>query len=151
MWKQFTSNWGLILIAILGVGVWANIYQSYKAPAPCNDSNTVVGASPSPSPTYAHTDYYQIKAPSPSPEGQTAEDRLRIWRQEQQSQPTPSPSPTLDVLELYKREHRSPVTGEVIGKQGSGATAVCRDGSYSYAINHRGACSHHNGVAQWLR
>ena len=31
-----------------------------------------------------------------------------------------------------------------------GATARCRDGSYSFSRNHRGTCSHHGGVAQWL-
>jgi hypothetical protein len=183
MWRKLYSNSGLILIAVLGIGVWVTAYQSTKVQAP---SNTVVGSSPSPSGNDvrelgrrvkrkfpgayddlddadlgrrvkakypgAYDDFVDtIPAPSPSPEGQTAEDRLRIWRQEQQSQPTPSLSPTLDVLELYKRENRSPVTGEVIGRQGSGATAVCRDGSYSYASNHRGACSHHGGVREWLR
>ena len=33
----------------------------------------------------------------------------------------------------------------------SGPTAKCVDGSYSYAANHRGACSHHGGVAEWYR
>jgi len=32
-----------------------------------------------------------------------------------------------------------------------GATAQCRDGSYSFSQNHRGTCSHHGGVAVWLR
>jgi len=31
-----------------------------------------------------------------------------------------------------------------------GATAQCRDGSYSFSQGHRGACSHHGGVAKWL-
>ncbi|MBV9110006.1 MAG: DUF3761 domain-containing protein [Gemmatimonadetes bacterium] len=31
-----------------------------------------------------------------------------------------------------------------------GATAICRDGSYSYSLHHRGTCSHHGGVEQWL-
>jgi hypothetical protein len=31
-----------------------------------------------------------------------------------------------------------------------GATAQCRDGSYSYSQHHSGTCSHHGGVAQWL-
>jgi len=31
-----------------------------------------------------------------------------------------------------------------------GATAVCRDGTYSYSQNRRGTCSGHGGVAQWL-
>lgn len=32
----------------------------------------------------------------------------------------------------------------------AGATAKCRDGTYSYSQNRRGTCSHHGGVAQWL-
>jgi hypothetical protein len=33
----------------------------------------------------------------------------------------------------------------------AGATAQCRDGSYSFSQNHRGTCSHHGGVAKWLK
>ncbi len=29
----------------------------------------------------------------------------------------------------------------------NGATARCNDGTYSYAVHHQGACSHHGGVA----
>jgi hypothetical protein len=32
----------------------------------------------------------------------------------------------------------------------SGASAVCRDGSYSFSMHHQGTCSHHGGVARWL-
>jgi hypothetical protein len=31
-----------------------------------------------------------------------------------------------------------------------GATALCRDGTYSFSQTHSGTCSHHGGVAQWL-
>jgi hypothetical protein len=31
-----------------------------------------------------------------------------------------------------------------------GATAQCRDGTYSFSQSHRGTCSHHGGVAKWL-
>lgn len=31
-----------------------------------------------------------------------------------------------------------------------GATAECRDGSYSFSQSRRGTCSHHGGVANWL-
>ena len=31
-----------------------------------------------------------------------------------------------------------------------GATAHCRDGSWSFSENHRGTCSHHGGVGSWL-
>lgn len=32
----------------------------------------------------------------------------------------------------------------------SGATAQCRDGSYSFSQHRQGTCSHHGGVARWL-
>jgi Protein of unknown function (DUF3761) len=31
-----------------------------------------------------------------------------------------------------------------------GATALCKDGTYSHTKTHQGACSHHGGVAKWL-
>jgi hypothetical protein len=31
-----------------------------------------------------------------------------------------------------------------------GATALCRDGTYSFSEHHSGTCSHHGGVADWL-
>ncbi|WP_373034576.1 DUF3761 domain-containing protein [Streptomyces sp. NRRL B-2790] len=34
---------------------------------------------------------------------------------------------------------------------GNGATALCNDGTYSYAAHHQGACSHHGGVAIFYR
>jgi len=32
----------------------------------------------------------------------------------------------------------------------SGASAICRDGTYSFSKSRSGTCSHHGGVAQWL-
>jgi hypothetical protein len=31
-----------------------------------------------------------------------------------------------------------------------GATAQCRDNSYSFSQHRRGTCSHHGGVRKWL-
>lgn len=33
----------------------------------------------------------------------------------------------------------------------AGASAQCNDGTYSYSQHRRGTCSHHHGVAVWLR
>lgn len=33
--------------------------------------------------------------------------------------------------------------------ESSGNTGVCRDGSFTSAVNHQGACSHHGGVDHW--
>ena len=32
----------------------------------------------------------------------------------------------------------------------AGASAHCRDGTYSFSEHRQGTCSHHGGVAQWL-
>jgi Protein of unknown function (DUF3761) len=32
----------------------------------------------------------------------------------------------------------------------NGATARCRDGSYSYSEHASGTCSHHGGVSRWI-
>ncbi len=33
----------------------------------------------------------------------------------------------------------------------AGATAQCRDGTFSFSQSRRGTCSHHGGVARWLQ
>ena len=32
----------------------------------------------------------------------------------------------------------------------TGASAKCRDGTYSFSQHRRGTCSHHGGVSTWL-
>lgn len=36
-------------------------------------------------------------------------------------------------------------------KDAAGATAQCKDGTYSHAASHSGACSKHGGVAKFLK
>jgi hypothetical protein len=36
------------------------------------------------------------------------------------------------------------------GSPPPGATARCRDGTFSFSRHHSGTCSHHGGVARWL-
>jgi hypothetical protein len=45
------------------------------------------------------------------------------------------------------------VSGHCVHKPAStpvGATAKCRDGTYSYSEHASGTCSHHSGVARWI-
>lgn len=39
---------------------------------------------------------------------------------------------------------------ENCGSKPQGATAQCRDGTYSFSKHRQGTCSHHGGVAKWL-
>ena len=36
------------------------------------------------------------------------------------------------------------------GAAPAGASAQCRDGSWSFSLHHRGTCSRHGGVARWM-
>jgi hypothetical protein len=46
--------------------------------------------------------------------------------------------------------HREPMSQTPRTVVPSGASARCRDGSYSYSVSRRGTCSHHGGVSEWL-
>jgi hypothetical protein len=46
------------------------------------------------------------------------------------------------------------VSGHCVHRPASspaGATARCYDGTYSYSEHASGTCSHHGGVARWIR
>jgi hypothetical protein len=54
--------------------------------------------------------------------------------------PAPKPAPKVAPRANASTENNNP----------NGATAQCKDGSYSHAAHHAGACGHHGGVAKWL-
>ena len=59
---------------------------------------------------------------------------------------------------LIEQGHYRNVDGAVVhspahtdsGAAPAGASAQCRDGSWSFSLHHRGTCSHHGGVARWI-
>ena len=81
-----------------------------------------------------------------------------------QAQPKPAPSPTPNASAPattsgpcaadYYRNVNGVCVHRPVKTQGSavpaGATAQCRDGSYSFSQHRRGTCSLHGGVARWL-
>jgi hypothetical protein len=81
-----------------------------------------------------------------------------------QAQPKPTPSATPQATAPattpgpcsadYYRNSDGVCVHRPVNAQGSavpqGATAQCRDGSYSFSQHRRGTCSHHGGVAKWL-
>jgi hypothetical protein len=109
------------------------------APAPTPQSTPVVLAasakpSPSPSPTVAPT-------PTPTPV----------------ATPAPTPKPTVASAATYcGAGHYINTAGNCVPSPvqapsaPAGATAQCRDGSYSFSQSRSGTCSHHGGVAVWL-
>lgn len=37
------------------------------------------------------------------------------------------------------------------GSDAEGATAKCKDGTFSHAASHKGACARHGGVEEWMK
>src|ERR1043165_9861962 len=84
-----------------------------------------------------------------------------IWSQTQ-IQPKPSPTPQATAPATtpgrcaaeYYRNSDGACVHRPVKTQGSavpqGATALCRDGSYSFSQHRSGTCSHHGGVAKCL-
>ena len=79
-----------------------------------------------------------------------------------QAQPKPVASPTPHTSTNsaaacpagYYRNVDSVCVHRPVKTQGAaipqGASAQCRDGSYSFSKHHQGTCSHHGGVARWF-
>jgi hypothetical protein len=84
-----------------------------------------------------------------------------MWPQAQ-PKPTPSPAPQATAPATtpgpcaadYYRNSNGVCVYRPVKTQNSavpaGATAQCRDGSYSFSQHRSGTCSHHGGVAKWL-
>jgi cell division protein FtsN len=63
--------------------------------------------------------------------------------------PAPAPAPAAPAPAPAAPAPAAPAPAPVT--PGGGATALCNDGSYSYAAHHQGACSHHGGVAVFYK
>jgi hypothetical protein len=59
----------------------------------------------------------------------------------------PNPPPRLPPVQRTPPRVRAGLRGDPLGN----ASAQCRDGTYSFSAHRRGTCSHHGGVAAWLR
>lgn len=114
-----------------------------EKPAATATPTAIPSLTPTPSPTPSPT---PILTPSPTPK--------------------PTPVPTVKP-QVQQNTYQAPVidagcgtytnsAGQQVARPcpandvPAGATARCRDGTYSYSQSRRGTCSSHGGVAQWL-
>ncbi|MCR4848604.1 MAG: DUF3761 domain-containing protein [Bacteroidales bacterium] len=68
-----------------------------------------------------------------------------------------TPSSSTKTTSTQKVKYYTNVDGERVqsptnyATPPAGATALCKDGTYSFSKNRCGTCSHHGGVAKWLK
>jgi hypothetical protein len=85
-------------------------------------------------------------AKSGQPAAVASNNRTQGQSRLQQVGPTPSATP---APAASAPTPSAKATGDAANP--AGAEAKCKDGAYSHAKTHTGACSHHGGVAQWLK
>lgn len=73
--------------------------------------------------------------------------------EETQSAPAVSADAAPTTSTTSSANYYTNVDGDVVESPSTntnGATGVCNDGTYTHAVHHQGACSHHGGVSYWL-
>lgn len=93
------------------------------------------------------------RAPDPAPlsQQQLAKTSDVAW-------PVTQRSTTPNETDLLSHRHYKTSDGQEVHSPAksvqdqipAGASAKCRDGSYSFSQHRRGTCSHHGGVNDWL-
>jgi hypothetical protein len=96
----------------------------------------------------------QTPDPAPRSGAQRARNLELIEPAELRAPPAPQPN---EAEPLSHRHYKAKDGHEVHAPARSthdqapaGASAKCRDGTYSFSQHRRGTCSHHGGVASWL-
>src|SRR2546430_15868754 len=84
---------------------------------------------------------------SQSPHQSSAESAVASTTRPKQSKPKPNCANNGTYVNSKGETVRRP---ENCSAPPEGATAQCRDGSYSFSRSRRGTCSRHGGVAKWL-
>lgn len=88
----------------------------------------------------AQSSTFTPPAPTPTPEPAAPAPAPAPAQPAPAAPAPPAPAPPAPAPEAPAPAPAPPVT------PGNGATALCNDGTYSYAAHHQGACSHHGGV-----
>lgn len=79
----------------------------------------------------------------------TMTDGVETSREQISQAVTTPPVTQVTSVGTYVKPPPPPPAAPVMS--GGGATALCRDGTLSYAAHHQGACSWHGGVAQFYK
>lgn len=161
MWKRFYSNSGLILLAILAAGIWFSNVMSFF-PVKSTPEYANFDAAPVVSPTSVdRVGEFLKRSPAPitieealkRPVVASRGPRLSVVEtcEQERARRAPTPAPKLSALEIFERYQRERDETLRQSKVNTGATAICKDGFYSFSATRRGTCSDHGGVKVWLR
>lgn len=82
--------------------------------------------------------------------GNANKQQCKVSTTTQQAPAKPIERPKNTQAAPARRAAPARTTATADDRNAAGATALCKDGTYSHAKEHRGACSRHGGVAKWM-
>jgi hypothetical protein len=151
-------GWGLgrlvlALVVGVGIGVGAGAGSVYRTSLPVVQSpSSVLGTS-----TFEKLPEEKVREISAStslPEVTNKSETKESFSAPKVQEALPSQSSELsnDNTYINSRGNRvhSPAFDTDGGEAPAGASAKCRDGTYSFSQSRRGTCSRHGGVWRWL-
>jgi len=169
-WQRLYSTPSLLFLATLTVAIWsANMSALYPSQPGYADFEAVAAPSPSPTSQLSCVELYLRRRDSEFLQNCGIEERMDIYRRQSNrvrfiiaAAGHPTEEARLLSLQVYRHVRKS--AEEILGITPSptpgkyadfdevlSATARCKDGTFSHNADRRSACSHHGGVAQWLR
>lgn len=142
LWKKIAIGFGIITVYSASVGNTQQVSSPLPTIPPAgiyqNQNTNDVVASQQPtveSVTNSDTGTYGFKSQSYSPKPVTEQ----------------TPAQNITPIDTYVNSSGNVVQSPTYyDSQPAGATARCRDGTYSFSQHRSGTCSHHGGVAEWL-
>lgn len=143
-----TSFGGLFAIALVAAATHPTPTPPAPAPVVATSVPTLVAPVVTPPPTSAPTTTLALASPPPTPTTTTAPPQLVVTPRTTLAAPT--------TVFACGGDTYVNVDGNCVPRPTQaanappGATAQCRDGSYSFSQHRRGTCSGHGGVARWL-
>ena len=117
--------------------------RHYDCSKPGNASKAACkGAAPGPTTTTA--------APAASPAAAPAKPSIFSRILKPKAQPA-APAASTGSPTTAAAAPGGSYVGKSITTTAAGATGQCKDGTYTHATHHSGACSSHGGVAKWMQ
>lgn len=155
--------WGaisiVVLISLFLGSAWTSAFFNHETPQKSNSANTVQitedsdkvkGASIETTVDTVEVTPTPTSTPTPSPTQKATVLPLRTSTPKPAT-PAPTPNSGLSNDNYYTNSDGNTVHSPAYSDSvPSGATAKCRDGTYSFSQHRSGTCSGHGGVYQWL-
>ncbi|HVY86019.1 MAG TPA: DUF3761 domain-containing protein [Caulobacterales bacterium] len=130
---------------LLVVGAFWVIGKCSETPTPTPTSTYSASSAPISTTTFQPPPYASTPSSAPTPPTAISDEEFNErYRSEDETGSDTGYYTNSDGLTVRSPEYSTD------GSVPSGATAQCRDGSYSFSFHHQGTCSHHGGVGRWL-